>query len=38
MLPLDDDDHISDLVHVDDTFISGTFVPMVPKPAQSSRL
>ena len=37
-LPLDDDDHISDSVDDDDTFMSGTFVPMYPKTAQSSRL
>ena len=30
-LPLDDDDHISDSIDADDTFMSGTFVPMVPK-------
>ena len=31
MLPLDDDDHVDDSTSLDDdTFMSGTFVPMSP--------
>ena len=32
ILPLDDDDHINDSTPLDDdTFMSGIFVPMVPR-------